>query len=155
MNRIDALAQQVSLPFLRIAMGIVLLWIGALKFVDPAPVVGLLKASFPFLAFDGVVYLLGTVEVILALFLFAGLQTRYVGIVLMGLFAGTLAIFLIAPAVTYGDGGFPRLSLAGEFLLKDLVLFGASLSLVALSAGRQMARAPHGLMRAGQASPAK
>ena len=58
----------------------------------------------------------------------------------LGLFVGTLAIFLIAPMVTYGGNGFPLLSLAGEFLLKDLVLFAASASLTAMASAREAAR---------------
>jgi len=131
MDGLFNLTQKISLLVLRISMGIVLFWIGALKFVDPSPVVGLLQASFPFLAFNAFVYFLGAVEVIAALLLFAGIGTRYVGFVLLGLFAGTLTIFVIAPKVTYGSG-FPYLSLPGEFLLKDLVLFAASVALIGM-----------------------
>jgi uncharacterized membrane protein YkgB len=53
-----------------------------------------------------------------------------VGLLVMGLFAGTLTIFVIAPAVSYGTTGFPYLTLPGEFLLKDLVLFAAAFTLV-------------------------
>ena len=142
MDRIFEMAERLALPFLRISLGIVLGWIGALKFVDPAPVVALLGASLSFLAFPGFVYLLGTLEVAAALLLFAGVASRWVGVLLMGLFSGTLVIFLVAPAVSYGDAGFPNLSLAGEFLLKDLVLFAASVVLVALAAPSGM-RAAH------------
>lgn len=132
-DRIFDAAERTALPFLRISLGVVLGWIGALKFVDPAPVVGLLDASFSFLAWAGVVYVIGLVEVVAAVLLFVGLLPRWVGLLLMGLFAGTLTIFVVAPAVSYGDAGFPNLSLAGEFLLKDLVLFAASLALIALA----------------------
>lgn len=132
MDRFLELAQKAARPFLRIGLGLILLWIGALKFVDPSPVVGLLDASLGFLAIDAFVYFLGVVEVLCALALFANIGIRYVAPVLMVLFAGTLLIFLIAPSVSYGEGGFPYLSLAGEFLLKDLVLFAAALALVAL-----------------------
>ncbi len=125
------LIRRVAPLLLRISMGIVLLWIGALKFADPAPVVGLLQESFPFLARDAFVYFLGVVEVVMALLLFVGFQVRYVGLALVGLFAGTLAIFLIAPSLTYGGNGFPHLALVGQFLLKDLVLLAASISLAA------------------------
>lgn len=118
--------------FLRFSLGLILLWIGALKFADPSPVVGLLDASLPFLASAGFVYFLGAIELLMALALFAGIALRFVLPALMGLFAGTLVIFVIAPAVTYAEGGFPYLSLAGEFLLKDLVLFAAALALLAL-----------------------
>jgi uncharacterized membrane protein YkgB len=133
MDSVFAFTQKISAPFLRIAMGITLLWIGALKFVDPKPVVDLLGASmFSFLALPAFVYLLGVVEVICALLLFAGYRTRYVGLALLGLFAGTLIIFLTTPAVT----GLPLLTLPGEFLLKDLVLFAASVTLIALDSAR-------------------
>jgi uncharacterized membrane protein YkgB len=147
LDALFALSQKVSYPLLRISMGIVLLWIGALKFVDPSPVVGLLGASLPFLASNIVVYVLGVVEVALALLLFVGIGTRYVGLVLMGLFAGTLLIFLITPRVVYGDGGFPLLSLAGEFLLKDLALFALSVHLVATASANETARQPAASMR--------
>lgn len=133
MDRILDSASRAALPFLRISLGVVLAWIGALKFVDPTPVVGLLEASLSFLAFPSFVYLLGAVEVATALALFANLAPRLVGLVLLGLFSGTLTIFLVAPAVSYGEAGFPNLSLVGEFLLKDLVLFAASLVLLTLA----------------------
>ena len=151
MNSIFALTEKIAYPFLRIAMGVVVFWIGALKFIDPSPVVGLIKASFPFLAFNGFVYFLGAIEVVVALVLFANFRVRYVGLVLMALFAGTLTIFLIAPKVSYGDAGFPLLSLAGQFLLKDLVLFGASLSLVAMAPAGEAVRERLGMARAPMA----
>jgi uncharacterized membrane protein YkgB len=49
MDTLFAIAQRIAARFLRISLGIILLWIGALKFVDPTPVVGLLQASLPFL----------------------------------------------------------------------------------------------------------
>ncbi len=131
MGVVFALIETVAPRFLRYSLAVILIWIGALKFADPSPVVGLLKASLPFLASAGFVYVLGTVEVIVGVALVAGFMLRYAGLVLLGLFAGTLLIFLIAPAVSYGDAGFPLLSLVGQFLLKDLVLFGASLQVIA------------------------
>lgn len=120
--------ESLSTKLLRIALGVVVLWIGALKFTDPEGVVALLQASLPFLAFPAFAYLLGVVEVLTALWLFSGKALKWAGLFLAGLFAGTLTIFLIAPAVSYGDKGFPFLSLAGEFLLKDLVLIAVALS---------------------------
>jgi uncharacterized membrane protein YkgB len=140
MDSIFAITRKASYPLLRITMGIVLGWIGALKFVDPSPVVGLLGASLPFLAFPGFVYLLGVAEVIVAAALFANFQVKYAGLASMGLFVGTLLIFLIAPKVVYGDTGFPLLQLPGEFLLKDLVLFAASATLSSMASENAAAR---------------
>ena len=138
-NALTQLVARISYPFLRIAMGIVLVWIGGLKFVDPSPVVGLIGASpFAFLASSGFVYLLGAGEVIVGALLFASFQVKYVGILTMGLFVGTLAILILTPKVAYGDAGFPLLSLPGEFLLKDIVLMAASASLSAMASAREM-----------------
>ena len=54
----------------------------------------------------------------------------------MGLFLGTLTIFLIAPAVT----NFPTLSLAGQFLLKDLGLMAAAVNVTAMAPIRESRR---------------
>lgn len=129
-NSIITFSTAIAPKFLRFSLGIVLIWIGALKFADPSPVTGLLEASLSFLAFNEFVYLLGIVEVLAGLLLFFAVKTEYVGILLVLLFAGTLLIFFIAPGVSYGEAGFPYMSLAGEFLLKDLVLMAASFSVI-------------------------
>jgi uncharacterized membrane protein YkgB len=153
MDALFALSQRVAAPFLRLSLGLVVLWVGALKFGDPDPVVGLLDASLPFLASNAVVYLLGVVEVVTALLILGNFAIRYVGLVLVGLFAGTLLTFLVAPAVTYGDAGFPRLTLTGEFALKDLVLFAAAITLVATDSARAPASSPAVAVRMAQPQP--
>jgi uncharacterized membrane protein YphA (DoxX/SURF4 family) len=96
MERLFELTDKVAPRLLRWSLALVLLWIGALKFADPTPVVGLLEASLAFLAFPAFVYVLGVFEVGAALLLFFGAALRYVGILAAGLFVGTLLIFLIA-----------------------------------------------------------
>jgi len=140
-NALTRLVDRIAYPFLRIAMGIVLAWIGGLKFADPSRVVGLVGASpFAFLASNGFAYVLGAGEIVVAILLLANIQVRYVGILTMALFVGTLAIFILTPKVTYGDAGFPLLSLPGEFLLKDLVLMAASAALSAMASAQALAR---------------
>ncbi len=138
MEQLSTVTQRIAAPFVRISLGIVLLWIGALKFVDPTPVVGLLQASLPFLASNTFVYVVGILEIVSALALFINIGARYVGLLVLVLFAGTLTIFLIAPGVT----GFPFLTLAGQFLLKDLVLFAATVTVIATDTARERMRQP-------------
>jgi uncharacterized membrane protein YkgB len=130
-------ARRISGPFLRISLAIILAWIGALKFVDPSPVLGLLQASLPFLAFNAFVYLLGAAEVVVAVLLVTGYFQAYAGLATVCLFLGTLTIFVIAPSVT----NFPTLSLAGQFLLKDLGLMAAAVNVIAQSPVREPRRA--------------
>ena len=134
-------AQRIAEPALRVTLGLVLIWIAALKFYDPTPVRGLLAASLPPFAHNGFVYTLGVLEIVAALALFAGIWVRYVGVGILLLFAGTLTIFVVAPAIVYGPHGFPVLSLLGQFLLKDTVLAAAAVNLIALDSVRAMSRA--------------
>jgi uncharacterized membrane protein YkgB len=131
-----AIARRIAGPFLRISLAIILAWIGALKFVDPKPVLDLLQASLPFLALPAFVYLLGAAEIVTAILLVTGVALPYAGLVTIGLFAGTLTIFIVAPGVT----GFPFLTLAGQFLLKDLGLMAAAVNVIAMAPARQPAR---------------
>lgn len=141
MNRLFTMVERIAGPLLRISLGLVLLWIGALKFADPSPVVGLLHASLPFLASKGFVYAVGVLEIAASLLLFAGVAVRQVGLLVLILFAGTLTIFIVAPAVTYGPKGFPYLTLAGQFLLKDFVLAAAAIAMVAIQSMKDRTRA--------------
>jgi uncharacterized membrane protein YkgB len=148
MERVFGLVERVAGPLLRISLGVILLWIAAPKFADPTPVVGLLHASLPVLAFKEFVYALGALEIVAAILLFTGIGVRYVGLLLLLLFSGTLTILVIAPAISYGPHGFPYLSLAGQFLLKDFVLAAAAIAMVALESERVSLRKSVALRRA-------
>ncbi len=129
-------AERLTGPLLRISLGLVLPWIGSLHLDNPQPIVVLLSMSLPSLAFSTFVYVLGVLEVIAGLLLIAGLWVRYVALLTLVLFAGTLTIFVIAPAVT----GFPLLNLTGQFLLKDVVLASAAITVAARDAARHEAK---------------
>jgi uncharacterized membrane protein YkgB len=129
-------ARRINGPFLRVSLAIILAWIGTLKFVDPSPVVGLLQASIPFLAFNAFVYLLGAAEIVVAILLITGYFQAYAGLATVCLFLGTLTIFVIAPSVT----NFPTLSLAGQFLLKDLGLMAGAVQVIAMTPAREPRR---------------
>jgi uncharacterized membrane protein YkgB len=136
MKTLFSFAERLAGPLLRISLGLVLLWIGSLHLQNPQSIVVLLSLSLPFLAYSGFVYVLGALEVIAGIMLIAGLWVRYVGLLTLVLFAGTLTIFVIAPGVT----GFPVLNLTGQFLLKDIVLASAAITVVARDATRHEAK---------------
>ncbi len=135
MKTVFQFVERLAGPLLRISLGLVLLWIGSLHLYNPQSIVVLLSMSLPFLAFSAFVYVLGALEIIAGVLLIAGLWVRYVGLLSLVLFAGTLTIFVIAPAVT----GFPLLNLTGQFLLKDVVLASAAITVVARDAARHEA----------------
>jgi uncharacterized membrane protein YkgB len=68
--------------------------------------------------------------------LITGYAQAYAGLVAVGRFLGTQTIFVVAPSVT----NFPTLSLAGQFLLKDLGLMAASVNVIAMAPVREPRR---------------
>ena len=130
MKRVFSFAERLAGPLLRLSLGLVLLWIGAIHLATPQPVVRLLSLLLPFLAESAFVSVLGALEVLAGVLLIAGLWVRYTALLCLVLFAGTLTIFVIAPGVT----GFPVLTLMGQFLLKDVVLASAAITLLARDA---------------------
>lgn len=140
MKALFRFAQHLAGPLLRVSLGLVLLWIGLIHLLTPQPVVRLLSMSLPFLAESASVYVLGVLEVLASVLLIAGLWVRYVVLLSLVLFAGTLTIFVIAPGVT----GFPLLTLMGQFLLKDVVLACAAITVMTRDAASHEAkRAEH------------
>ena len=136
MKTVFQFVERIAPYLLRISLGLVLLWIGSLHLQNPQSIVVLLSKSLPFLASSTFVYVLGALEVIAGVLLIAGLWVRYVGLLTLVLFAGMLTIFVIAPAVT----GFPVLNLIGQFLLKDIVLASAAITVAAMDAARHEAK---------------
>ncbi|HEX4206357.1 MAG TPA: DUF417 family protein [Ktedonobacteraceae bacterium] len=136
-SRIAHLVQVIAPPVLRVTLGIVFLWLGITKLLDPGPVRGVLAGSYAFLASDTIVSILGGLEILTALFLFVGVGLRFVGGLILLFFVGTLSIFFIESASMYSAVGFPALNVTGEFFVKDVSLAGVALMLIAQDLARQ------------------
>ena len=140
----------------RYGLVVVIAWIGALKYTTyEAAAIQPLVAHSPLLSwvYDIVsvrtfAAVLGTAEIIAALLIALRPLAPRVSVpgsaLAVLLFLGTLSFLFTTPGVTAAPaGGFPVLSvLPGQFLLKDLVLAGASLWTLgdALGAARSQAR---------------
>jgi reactive chlorine resistance protein C len=124
---------------IRYGLAVVVAWIGLLKFTtSEAGRIQQYVAHSPFLSWTHLVLdhralaaVFGCVEVTAAVLILLRRwlpRVSAVGSVLaIGLFLTTLSFLLTTPGV--GDaaaGGFPALSPVGQFLLKDVVLLGAS-----------------------------
>ena len=127
--------------WLRYALVVVIAWIGALKYsAYEAAAIHPLIANSPLMSWlDNVLSVralaatLGTLEIIAAVLIALRVVSPRLSAVgsamAILLFLGTLSFLFTTPGVTVvSAGGFPVLSvLPGQFLLKDLVLLGASL----------------------------
>ena len=83
------LLRPLSLPALRILMGVLFIWFGGLKVAGASPVADMVAGTLPWVAPQVVVPALGAVEVLLALGLVTGLALRLVLPVLAAHLGGT------------------------------------------------------------------
>jgi reactive chlorine resistance protein C len=123
----------------RYGLVVVIGWIGGLKFADfeahqiaplvaHSPFMGWLYDFLPVYTFSA---LLGVVEVTAAILLaikpIAPRLSIIGSLLAIVLFLCTISFLFTTPGVTEpAGGGFPALSLTGEFLLKDIPLLGLS-----------------------------
>ena len=136
-----------SLALLRWALVVIFIWFGGMKFtayeaaaiapfIEHSPIMNWLHALF---GVRGASYLLGVIELSTAVALILGAFRPICSALGAAMSAATylitLTFFLSTPGVAEATaGGFPAISaVPGQFLLKDLVLLAASLSLLSAS----------------------
>lgn len=123
----------------RYGLVIVIGWIGLVKFTEfEAKGIEPLVANSPFMSWMYDIFsvttfsaLLGVVEVAAAVLLaikpLAPKLSAVGSVIAIGLFVATLSFLFTTPGVfEAAEGGFPMLSSTGVFLIKDVVLLGAS-----------------------------
>ncbi|XVS61057.1 DUF417 family protein [Actinosynnema sp. CA-299493] len=116
-----------SVPLLRIALGVVFVWFGALKVAGASPVRDLVADTVPFLPASWFVPVVGVVEVLAGLALVVAVQVRLVAALISLHLLGTFLVLVVQPALAFRDGNPLLLSVTGEFVLKNLVLLAAAL----------------------------
>ncbi len=116
-----------SLVALRVSVAVVFVWFGALKIFDVTPVTDLVANTVYWVDAGWFVPALGVAEVVVGL----GLLLRRALRVVIGLFAlqmvGTFLVLVILPEVAFQDGNILKLTVEGEFVIKNLVLLSAGL----------------------------
>ncbi len=112
---------------LRIALGVVYIWFGALKVIDRSPVEEFVQ-DVVFVA-DGewVVYAMGAWEIVIGLGLIFPVALRLTLLMLWAQMAGTLLAFVVVPGQCFQDSNPLLLTTTGEFVLKNVVLITAGL----------------------------
>ncbi len=115
-----------ALFLLRLSLATVFFWFGALKVASASPVVELLRASIPFLAGSPYLRILGIVEITIGAGLLVDRLARQATALMILHLLGTLSLIVIAPSVMFAPA-FPVLTMAGEFVLKNVVLMSSAL----------------------------
>ena len=120
------LTHERVIGYLRISLGLVFFWFGALKIAGYNPVHDIVMATFsPFAEGFGLQFL-GVLETLIGLGLLFNIFSFFIGIVLIVHMLGTLSVFVLAPHLVF-DPYFPILSLAGEFVFKNIILLFAGI----------------------------
>src|SRR6266545_1784590 len=140
-DRAEGLLRRVTLPALRISLGLVFVWFGLLKVVGDSPVAELVSAAVPWVDQRVLVPTLGWVEIVLGLALLAGRPRRLALIAVAAHLAGTFLVFIQAPSLVIAGGNPLLLTGNGEFVLKNVVLICAALVLFSQAGRRQPADA--------------
>jgi uncharacterized membrane protein YkgB len=137
-----------GISLLRISLGVVLFWFGALKFVPAeSPAAALAAATVGKLTFGlledrSALLLLAVWETAVGIALVAGIYLRAaIGLLLLQM-AGTLTPLVLFPSLTFTRFPFAP-TMEGQYILKNLVLISATIVVGAtMRGGRLSARLP-------------
>jgi uncharacterized membrane protein YkgB len=143
---------------LRVALGTVFVWFGALKLVPGmSPAEDLVRATVPFLPGSLFVPFLGVWEVVIGLGFLTGRALRLTILLLFLQMPGTLSPIVLLPERVFTT--FPLgLTLEGQYIVKNLVLIAAALVIGATVRGGRLTargtparerRPPGSVLRAG------
>ena len=130
-RRAVALLRRVAIPMLRVSLGLVFVWFGALKVFNVTPVGELVAGTLPFVDPAWFVPMLGAVEVALGIGLLLGRMITVVCAVLVAHLCGTFLVLVMQPNLAFQDGNPLLLTTIGEFVIKNVVLISAALVLAA------------------------
>lgn len=126
-SRLGRFLRRWSIPLLRVSLGIVFIWFGALKVLDVTPVTDLVADTVYWVDPDWFVPLLGWVEVVVGIALLARRGLRWALPLFIAQMAGTFLVLVLQPDAAFQDGNLFKLTVEGEFVVKNLVLLSAGL----------------------------
>lgn len=128
-RRILEFLRRAAVPALRISLGIVFIWFGVLKIVGQTPVADLVASTVYWVDPDAVVPVLGAFEVAVGLGLLFGRALRVVLALFCLQMVGTFLVLVLLPDVAFQDSNPLLLTTEGEFVVKNLVLLSAGLTI--------------------------
>lgn len=130
-NRVDravtAFMARHGVTFLRVSMGIVFFWFGALKlFPEISPAENLIRESITFFSMSWFLPLLAVWEMAIGLGFITGRFMRLTILLLFLQMPGTISPVFLRPDLVFTQFPF-GLTLEGQYIVKNLVLISAAL----------------------------
>jgi uncharacterized membrane protein YkgB len=124
---IIAFLHRWSIPALRVALGLVFIWFGALKLFGVSPVIPMLRQTYGFLPLPLFAPLLGIWELLVGSGLIFRRALRRTLVLLCLHLTGTFVACCLAPQLFFLNSNPLLLTSNGEFVVKNLVLVTAGL----------------------------
>lgn len=112
---------------LRVAVGVVFIWFGALKVADLSPVADLVAQTVYWVPPKFFVPFLGWWEIVVGIGLLLGVALRFVLLLFWLQMAGTFLVLVLRPELAFQGGNPLLLTVLGEFVVKNLVLIASGL----------------------------
>jgi uncharacterized membrane protein YkgB len=134
---------RAGIPILRIALGVIFIWFGALKLVPGlSPAEDLVIATVPFIPGSVFMPVLAVWEIVIGLGFVTGRALRLTILLLFLQMPGTMSPIFLLPERVFT--AFPYgLTLEGQYIVKNLVLISAALVIGAtVRGGRLVENAP-------------
>jgi uncharacterized membrane protein YphA (DoxX/SURF4 family) len=134
---------RAGIPILRIALGVIFIWFGALKLVPGlSPAEDLVMATVPFIPGSVFMPVLAVWEIVIGLGFVTGRALRLTILLLFLQMPGTMSPIFLLPERVFT--AFPYgLTLEGQYIVKNLVLISAALVIGAtVRGGRLVEDAP-------------
>ena len=116
-----------SITALRLALGAVFLWFGALKLFANSPVTSLIRETYTFLPVSIFILVLGVWEMLIGIGIIFKRALRCVLILVTIHLVGTFTAIWFKPGLFFVQGVPFCLTVDGEFVMKNLVLITAAL----------------------------
>ncbi len=116
-----------GLLLLRLSLGLVYLWFGALKLIPNAsPASELIRRSFEFLPGDFFVPMVGVLEILIGLGFATGLFLRLTILLMSVQILGSISPVMLEPSAVWQSFPF-ILTLEGQYMVKNSVLIAAAI----------------------------
>ena len=119
--------RRVSVPLLRVSLGLVFVWFGLLKVFEVSPVSELVASTVYWFDASWVVPALGVVEVFVGTCLLLGRLMRLTLLLFALQMVGTFLVLVVQPDIAFQRGNPLLLTVEGEFVVKNLVLLSAGM----------------------------
>lgn len=116
-----------SIPALRVSLGLVFIWFGALKVFGVSPVVGIIQQTYTFLPIHLFVLILGGWEMLIGICMILKRALRCALILMCIHLTGTFLAVYLAPGHFFLQGIPFLLTADGEFVMKNMVLMASGL----------------------------